>query len=159
MRDVLKNLCQYPSHVCAGLVPPRFNVFIFKRENSPGWFVGRRRLRVSFSISKDDVLLPEQSTRSPEVLNLRATERTVRHVCASASSCHLHYFKAGNFCRLVCGSSALHRWGGWGVVRCSCRMIVVPNATRFGMNRDRVVQCVRPALTGHVQDGESVSSF
>ena len=53
MRDVLKNLCQYTSQVCDGLVRPRFNSFIFRREISPGWFVGRQRmLRVSLSFSK-----------------------------------------------------------------------------------------------------------
>jgi hypothetical protein len=84
----------------------------------------------------------EQLAHDPQVLNWRATKRTVRHVCASVSSCQLLHFKAGIFPRLVCWSSAM---GGGGRVRCSYRMIVVPNATRFGGN-ELVCVCACVAL-------------
>jgi hypothetical protein len=121
MRNVLKNLCQYTSQVCDGLVSPRFEITIFKREVSPGWFVG------FFLIFKrrpfENLLVVfEQLAHDPQVLNWRATVRTVRLVCARASLCQLLYFIAGNFRRLVCGSSAIGGGGG-GVGVSDARMV------------------------------------
>ena len=82
MRNVLKNLCQYTSQVCDGLVPSRFKLIIFKREVPPGWVVAQCRLRSLSTFQKTTVfenrlVVFEQLAHDPQVLNWRAMYRTL----------------------------------------------------------------------------------